>query len=94
MTSSARSLELVAPVAQIAEVVDDDVDAVHLFIGEHQSAIDGDDVVLRLKEGHVAADFTASAKRNNAHVRLDRRRWDDQRVGVALTVQVGCMGPC
>ena len=60
--------QLVAPVAQVAEIVDDDVDAVHLFVREHQPAIDGDDVVLRFEERHVAADFAASAERNDAHV--------------------------
>ena len=41
--------QLVAPVAQVAEVVDDDVDAEHLFVGEHQPAVDRDDVVASFR---------------------------------------------
>ena len=79
--------QLVAPVAQVAEIVDDDVYAVHLFVGKHQAAVDGDDVVLRLEQRHVAADFAATAERDDANVRLVRRRRDDQRVCVGLAVQ-------
>ena len=82
-----QSAQLVAPIAQVAEVVDDDVDAVHLFVGEHQAAVDRDDVVLRFEKRHVAADLAAAAERNDAHVGLVRGRWHDQRVGVWLTVQ-------
>ena len=82
-----QRLELVAAIAQIAEVVDHDVDAEHLFVGEHQTAVDHDDIVGGLEDGHVAADFAAAAQRNDANVRFAWGRRDDQRVGVGLAVQ-------
>ena len=52
--------------AQIREIVDHDIDAVHFIVGEHQAAIDDDEIVVRLDHGHVSTDFTAAAERHDA----------------------------
>ena len=75
VTSSARSFD--APLAHVGEIVDHDVDAVHLVVGEHEAAVDDDQVVVGLDNGHVAADFAAAAKRDDANVGHVRRRRDD-----------------
>jgi len=73
--------ELVAAVAHVGEVVDDDVDPEHLLVGEHQAAIDDDQIVVRFDHGHVAADLAAAAQWNDAQVRFVRGGRDDEGVG-------------
>ncbi len=68
--------QLVGAFTNVREVVDDDVDAEHVVVGEHQSAIDCDHVFVRLDDRHVAADLAATAKRNDANERFDRRGRD------------------
>ena len=63
--------------ADVGEIVDDDVDAEHLVVGKHQAAVDDDQVVVRLDDGHIAADFAAAAERDDADVRRRRRRRND-----------------
>ena len=67
VTSNARSLS--RAFAHVGEIVDDDVDAEHLFVGEHQAAVDDDQIVVRLDDRHVAADFAAAAERDDANDR-------------------------
>ena len=51
--------------ANVGKIVDDDIDAVHLVVGKHQSAVDDDDIVVRFEDGHVAADLAAAAERDD-----------------------------
>jgi len=76
-----QSAELVGALAQIGEVVDDDVDPEHLLVREHQPAIDDHEIVVRLDAGHVAADLAASAQGDDAEIRLARRRGKNEGVG-------------
>ena len=52
-----ESANLVAVLPQVGDVGNDEVDAVHGLIGEHESAVDHDDVVAVLEDVHVLADF-------------------------------------
>ncbi len=54
-----------APVAQVGDVGHDEVDAVHLLLGEHESAVDDDDLVGELEDGHVLADLADAAERDD-----------------------------
>jgi uncharacterized protein YciU (UPF0263 family) len=80
--------ELVDAFAQIRKIVDDDVDAEHVVVGEHQAAVDHHDVVARLDDGHVAADFAAPAERDDSEVRPLRRLGDDERGGRRAAVRL------
>ena len=54
---------------RVGEVGDDVVDPRHLVVGEHEAAVDRDDLVGVLDEHHVEADLAEPAERNQA----DRR---------------------
>ena len=62
--------KLLGPVTDVAEVIDDHVDAEHFVVGKHQTAIDRDEIVVGLDDGHVPADLAASADRDDAKIRL------------------------
>ena len=68
--------QLVRALANVGEIVDDHVDAEHLFVGEHQAAVDHDQIVVRLDDRHVAADFAAPAEGDDANVGLLGRSRD------------------
>ena len=46
---------------QVGDVRDDDVHAEQFLLGEHQAAVDDDDVVARAQRHHVHAEFAQSA---------------------------------
>jgi hypothetical protein len=46
-----------AVLAQVGDVGNDQVDPEHLFVREHQAAVDHDDVVAVLEDVHVLPDF-------------------------------------
>ena len=51
---------------EVGDVGDDEVDAEHLLVGEHQAAVDDDDVVAVLEDVHVLADLAHPAERDDA----------------------------
>ena len=59
-------LDLGAALLEIGDVGDDEVDAEHLLVGEHQPAVDDDDVVAVLEHVHVLADLAHPAERDDA----------------------------
>ena len=63
-----QAAQLVSAFAHVREIVDNDVDAVHLVVGKHQAAIYDDEVVVCLDHGHVAPDLAATPKRNDPQV--------------------------
>jgi hypothetical protein len=67
--------DLVAVLLEIADVGDDEVDAEHLLVGEHEAAIDDDDVVAVLEHVHVLADLPHPAKRDDAERLLGLGSW-------------------
>ena len=59
-------LDVGAPVLEVGDVGDDEVDAEHLLVGEHQSAVDHDDLVAVLEHVHVLADLAHPAERDDS----------------------------
>jgi len=53
--------DLVLPLPQVCHVRDDEVDAQHPFVREHETGIDDDDVIADLDREHVLANFTDAA---------------------------------
>ena len=51
---------------EVRDVGDDEVDPEHLLVGEHQAAVDDDDVVAVLEHVHVLADLADPAERDDA----------------------------
>jgi hypothetical protein len=78
--------KLVGALAQIGEIVDDDVDAEHFVIGEHQTAVDDDQVVASFDDRHVPADLAAAAEGHDANERLVGRSWYDERVSATVAL--------
>ena len=60
-----QSLDLVAVVLDIFEIRQNNVDAEHIVVGEHESAVDDDRLVFIFEHCHVLTDFTESADRDN-----------------------------
>ena len=58
--------DLVAVLLEVRHVGHDEVDAEHLLVGEHQAAVDDDDVVAVLEHVHVLADLPHPAERDDA----------------------------
>ena len=58
-------LDLVAAFLEVGDVGHDEVDAEHLLVGEHQPAVDDDDVVAVLEHVHVLADLAHAAERDD-----------------------------
>ena len=46
----------------VGDVGDDEVDAEHLLVGEHEAGVDGDHVVAVLEQHHVLADLAETAE--------------------------------
>jgi hypothetical protein len=59
-----------AVLLEVGDVGDDEVDAEHLLVGEHQAAVDDDDVVAVLEHVHVLADLPHPAERDDAERRV------------------------
>ena len=55
-----------AVLLEVGDVGDDEVDAEHLLVGEHEPAVDDDDVVAVLEHVHVLADLAHPAERDDA----------------------------
>ena len=59
-------LDVGAALLEVGDVGDDEVDAEHLLVGEHQAAVDDDDLVAVLEHVHVLADLPHPAERDDA----------------------------
>ena len=55
-------LETTRVLSEVAEVGDDDVDAEVFVVGEHQTAIDGDRLIVNLVQHHIATDVAEAAE--------------------------------
>ena len=58
--------EFVAAFGDVGDVGDDEVDAMHLFGGEHDAGVDDDEVVGGFVDHGVAADFSEAAEGDDA----------------------------
>ena len=58
-------LDVLAALLEVGDVGDDEVDPEHLLVGEHQAAVDHDDVVAVLEHVHVLADLAHPAERDD-----------------------------
>ena len=65
-------LDVGAALLEIGDVGDDEVDAEHLLVGEHEAAIDDDDLVAVLEDVHVLADLAHPAERDDAERMVGR----------------------
>src|SRR5439155_1160748 len=50
---------------QVGDVGDDEIDAQHLFVGEHEAGVDDDDVVARFDRQHVLPDLADTTERDD-----------------------------
>src|SRR5690242_10036746 len=57
--------DLVSLVQQVCDVGDDEVDAQHLVLGEHQAAVDEEDLLPALEGHHVLADLAQATERDD-----------------------------
>lgn len=58
---------------QVGEVRQDQVDARHVALGEHQATVDHDHGVAVLDDGHVAADLAQAAERDDLQLLVQGR---------------------
>src|SRR4029077_4977851 len=58
-----------AAVEQIGDVGEDQVDAEHVLLREHQACVDDEDLFLPLQSPHVDADFAEAAQRQVSKAR-------------------------
>ena len=58
---------------EVGDVGNDEVDPEHLLVGEHQPAVDHDDVVAVLEHVHVLADLADAAERDDPEDRVGGR---------------------
>ena len=72
--------DLLAVLLEVGDIGDDEVDAEHLLVREHQPAVDHDDVVAVLEHVHVLADLAHSAERDDA----ERHVWVGDRHSVPM----------
>ena len=61
-----EGLDLGLVLLEVGDVGDDEVDPEHLLVGEHQAAVDHDDLVAVLEHVHVLADLADAAERDDA----------------------------
>ena len=64
--SDQEGADLLPVLTQVADVGDDQVDPEHLLIGEHEPAVDDDDVVAVLEDVHVLADLPDASEGDDA----------------------------
>ena len=57
--------DLVLVLEQIGDIRDDEIDAEHIVIREHEPRVDHEDLVIHLDDGHVLADFSEPAERDD-----------------------------
>ena len=62
-------LDVGAPLLEVGHVGHHEVDAEHLLVGEHQAAVDHDDLVAVLEHVHVLADLAHPAEGDDAQHR-------------------------
>src|SRR5437588_8741095 len=55
-------------VVQVARIGDNQVNAKHFIIGEHQPGINNDDVVTILYDHHILSDLSQSSKRDQPNL--------------------------
>ena len=60
------ALDPVGVLAQVREVGEDEVDAGHVGVGEHQPAVDDEDAAVDLEAEAVAADLAQPAEEDDA----------------------------
>ena len=58
-------LDLVTVLEEIRDVRNDEVDAEHVLLREHQPRIDEQDLVLVTHDRHVLSDFAKAAERDD-----------------------------
>ena len=63
---------LVPVLAEVGDVRNDEVDTEHRLVGEHEPAVDHDDVVAVLEDVHVLADLPHASEGDDAerHLRI------------------------
>ena len=59
-----------APVEQIRDVREDEVDAEHVLLGKHQARVDDEDLLLPFEGPHVDADLAEAAEREVPEPRI------------------------
>ena len=59
--------DLIPAFGDRGNIRDHQVDAEHVGLGEHQTAVDDQQAACRLDDHHVQADFTEPAQRQNTH---------------------------
>ena len=64
--SDQEGSNLLTVLAQVGDVRDDQVDPEHFLIGEHESAVNDDDVVAVLEDVHVLADLPHASEGDDA----------------------------
>ena len=55
-------LDLVLVLDEVADIRDDEVDAEHVFIREHQSRIDDEDLIIHADDSHILADLPQTSE--------------------------------
>ena len=69
-------LDVLAAFLEVGDVGHDEVDAEHLLVGEHEPAVDDDDLVAVLEDVAVLADLADAAERDDAQrLRSQCQRW-------------------
>ena len=68
-------LDVVEAVAHVLEVGEDQVDPGLVVLGEQHPAVDDEQPACELEDGHVAADLTEAAQRDDAQAPLGKNRW-------------------
>ncbi len=68
--------DLFAVLAQVRDVGNDEVDPEHFLVGEHEPAVDDDDIVAVLEDVHVLADLPHAAEGDDAERCLCLRHLD------------------
>jgi hypothetical protein len=61
-----ESLNLLRVADQIGDIVDDEVYAEHIVVGEAETAVNDEYIIAVFKYGQVFSDFTETAQRNDA----------------------------
>ena len=50
---------------EVGDIGNNDVDAEHVRLGKHQAAIDNDDIIAILENGHIQTDFAQTSEGND-----------------------------
>src|SRR4051795_11006639 len=63
-------LDLAPFLEEVGGIGDDEVDSRHAFFGKHHAAIDDDNAVSVLENGHILTDLTDAAERDDSKLWL------------------------